>query len=141
MPIYVKFMKEVMLKKRKLEEYEMMKLTEECSVILQKKLSQKRKNPGSFPIPCTIGDSSFDKSLYDLGVSLNLMPLSIFKKLGRSFLATGGALIDVQGGQLTLIVNEEDMKFNIYQAMQFPDDTNTCHRIDFIDVVVKEEEY
>ena len=38
MPNYAKFMKEVMAKKRKLEDYETAKLTEECSAILQRKL-------------------------------------------------------------------------------------------------------
>ena len=38
MPNYAKFMKEVMAKKRKLEDYETVKLTEECSAILQRKL-------------------------------------------------------------------------------------------------------
>ncbi|XP_062100609.1 uncharacterized protein LOC133806536 [Humulus lupulus] len=82
MPNYVKFMKEVMSKKRRLEDFETVKLTEECSAILQKKLPQKVKDPGSFTIPCTIGGSSFDKALCDLGASINLMPLSVFKKLG-----------------------------------------------------------
>ena len=35
---YAKFMKEVMAKKRKLEDYETVKLTEECNAILQRKL-------------------------------------------------------------------------------------------------------
>ena len=43
-----------------------MNLTEECSAILQRKLSQKLKDPG----------------LCDLGASINLMPLSIFRRLG-----------------------------------------------------------
>ncbi|XP_062103175.1 uncharacterized protein LOC133814198 [Humulus lupulus] len=59
-----------------------MKLTKECSAILQRKLPQKVKDPGSFTIPCIIGGSSFDKDLCDLGASINLMPLSVFKKLG-----------------------------------------------------------
>ncbi|KAL5577772.1 hypothetical protein UlMin_019471 [Ulmus minor] len=46
------------------------------------KLPPKLKDPGSFTIPCTIGDFNFDKVLCDLGASINLMPLSIFKKLG-----------------------------------------------------------
>lgn len=33
---------------------------------------------------------------------------------GRPFLATGEVLIDIQGGQLTLRVNEEEVRFNIY---------------------------
>ncbi|XP_022845337.1 uncharacterized protein LOC111368339 [Olea europaea var. sylvestris] len=174
MPNYAKFMKEVISNKQKLEEYETVKLTEECSAIFQKKLPQKRKDPDSFTIPCTIGSSSFEKALCDLGASINLMLLSvphlptrnygrrvgkvekfIFPAdfvvldmeedqeipliLGRLFLATGRALIDVQGGQLTLRVNEEEVRFNIYQAMKYSDDNYTCHRIDFIDSAVKDE--
>ena len=82
MPNYAKFMKEVMAKKMKLEDYETVKLTEECSAILQRKLPHKVKDPSSLTIPCTIGDSNFDKALCDLGESINLMPLSMFKKLG-----------------------------------------------------------
>ena len=82
MPNYAKFMKEVMSKKRKLEDYETVKLTEECCAILPRKLPQKVKDSGSFTIPCTIGDSTFDKALCDLGASINLMPLSVFRKLG-----------------------------------------------------------
>ena len=55
MPSYVKFMKDILSNKRKLEEYETLALTEECSAILQKKLPPKLKDPGSFTIPCTIG--------------------------------------------------------------------------------------
>ena len=82
MPNYTMFMKEVMGKKRKLKDYETVKLTEECSAILQRKLPQKVKDPGSFTIPCTIGDSKFEKLFCDLGASINLIPLSVFRKLG-----------------------------------------------------------
>ena len=159
MPSYVKFLKDILSNKRKLEEYETVALTEECSAILQKKLPPKLKDPGSFTIPCSIENSIFEKALCDLGASINLMPLSIFKKLGlgeakpttvtlqladrslkhprgiiedvlvkvgkfifqadfiildmeedneipillgRPFLATGGALIDVKKGELRL---------------------------------------
>ena len=40
------------------------------------------KDPGSFTIPCMIGDSTFDKALCNIGPSINLMPLSVFRKLG-----------------------------------------------------------
>ncbi len=43
---------------------------------------QKLKDPGSFTIPCMIGNSLFEKALCDLGASINLMPLSVYKKLG-----------------------------------------------------------
>ena len=39
------------------------------------------KDPGSFTIPCTIGNHEFGKALCDSGASLNLMPLSIVRRL------------------------------------------------------------
>ena len=82
MPSYLKFMKEILSKKGRLSDFETVNLTEECSVILQRKLPQKLKDPGSFTIPCIIGNSIFEKALCDLGASINLMPLSIFRRLG-----------------------------------------------------------
>ena len=79
---YAKFFKDIISKKRKLEEHETVMLTKESSAILQKKLPPKLKDPGSFSIPCTIGKSYFDRALCDLGASINLMPLSVFRKLG-----------------------------------------------------------
>ncbi|XP_062094139.1 uncharacterized protein LOC133800204 [Humulus lupulus] len=81
MPSYVKFMKEIFSKKRKLRYYETVTLTEECSAIIQEKLPPKLKDPGSFNIPCSIRGSVVTKALCDLGVSVNLFPLSIFQKL------------------------------------------------------------
>ena len=78
---YVKFMKDVLSKKRKLGDYETIALSEECSAILQKMLSPKLKDPGSFIIPCAIRNAVFERALCDLGASINLMPWSIFKKL------------------------------------------------------------
>ncbi|KAL6313386.1 hypothetical protein AAG906_001098 [Vitis piasezkii] len=63
MPKYVKFIKKVLSNKRKLVDNEKVMLTKD------------------FTISCTIGDFDFDKFLCDLGASVNLMPLSIFRKL------------------------------------------------------------
>ena len=79
---YVKFMKDIMSMKRSLSYFETVNLTEECSAIIQRKLSQKLKDPSSFTIPCTIGNAIFKRALCDLGASINLMPLSIFRRLG-----------------------------------------------------------
>lgn len=40
------------------------------------------KDLGLFTIPCKICDYTFDRALMDLGASINLMPLSIFNKVG-----------------------------------------------------------
>ncbi|KAL2471945.1 Uncharacterized protein Adt_40081 [Abeliophyllum distichum] len=82
MPSYAKFLKDILSNKCKMEEHETVMLTEECSTILQNKLPPKLKDPGSFTIPCTIGDFYFDKAVCDLGASINLMLFSIFRKLG-----------------------------------------------------------
>ena len=51
---YVKFIKDILSKKRKLGDYETIALSEEYSAILQKKFPPKLKDPGSFTIPCAI---------------------------------------------------------------------------------------
>ena len=79
MPSHVKFMKDIMLKKIRLSDFETVNLTNECSAILKRKLPQKLKDPGSFTISCTIRSSIFERALCDLGVSINLMPLAIFR--------------------------------------------------------------
>ncbi|XP_070045959.1 uncharacterized protein [Nicotiana tomentosiformis] len=81
MPAYAKFLKEILTKKRKIEETSIVKLTEHCNAILQNKLPQKRGDPWSFTIPCSLGTIKFDKSLCDSAASINLMPLSIYMKL------------------------------------------------------------
>ncbi|XP_062075198.1 uncharacterized protein LOC133779226 [Humulus lupulus] len=82
MPNYVRFMKDVLTRKRRLREFEIVPLTKECSSFLQDRLPPKLKDPGSFTIPCTIGDTYCGMALCDLGASINLMPMSILKQLG-----------------------------------------------------------
>ncbi|XP_057760569.1 uncharacterized protein LOC130980946 [Arachis stenosperma] len=81
MPVYAKFMKEVLTKKKSLKEGQIVEMTKECSAILQRELPEKKDDPGSFYIHCTIGDITIEKSFCDLGASINLMPLSLMRKL------------------------------------------------------------
>ncbi|XP_058744345.1 uncharacterized protein LOC131616930 [Vicia villosa] len=82
MPTYAKFMKDIISKKRTIN-LDPIILTETCSAILQgMKIPLKNKDRGSVTISCTIGDRSFKKALIDLGASVSLMPLSIYKRLG-----------------------------------------------------------
>ncbi|XP_060960810.1 uncharacterized protein LOC115719782 [Cannabis sativa] len=82
MPNYVKFLKDILTKKRRLGELETVALTEGCSAMLKSKIPHKLKDPGSFTIPISIGGWDVGRALCDLGASINLMPMSIFKKLG-----------------------------------------------------------
>ena len=50
--------------------------------MLKNKIPQKLKDLGSFTIPCSVGTRYNGRALCDLGASINLMPLSVFKQLG-----------------------------------------------------------
>ena len=46
---------------------------------------QKKKDPGAFTISCTLGLLHFAKALCHVGESINLMPISVYKKLGLGY--------------------------------------------------------
>ena len=82
MPKYVKFLKELISSKKKLQRFRTITLNKECSAIVSSKLPLKCKHPGSVTIPCSVDNLNFPKALCDSGASINLMPLSIYRKLG-----------------------------------------------------------
>ena len=53
--------------------------------------------------------------------------------LGRPFLKTSKTKIDVHSGILTMKFDDEIVKFNIYDAMKYPNDDNPIYSIDVID--------
>lgn len=56
-------------------------LVKECSVIIQHKLPPKLIHIGRFNIRCFIGSLTIGHALCDLGESINLMPISMMRKL------------------------------------------------------------
>ncbi|GJS25901.1 reverse transcriptase domain-containing protein [Tanacetum coccineum] len=68
--------------KDKLIELTKTPLNENCSAVVLKKLPEKLGDPGRFLIPCDFLEFDNCLALADLGASINLMPLSIWKKLG-----------------------------------------------------------
>ena len=48
-------------------------------------------------------------------------------------MATGRTLIDVQEGKLILRVQNEQVTFNVFEAMKYPSEIDTCFQIDTID--------
>nr|XP_009611513.1 uncharacterized protein LOC104104990 [Nicotiana tomentosiformis] len=179
MPAYTEFWKEILSSKRKIEETTMVKLNFHCSAILQNKIPQKCGEPGSFTIPWSLGSEKFDKALCDSGASINLMPLSMFKKLeadqttifpdgiiedilvrvdkfvfpvdfimvdmevnkevplvlGRPFLCTYRAIIDIYEGKLMLRVVNEKVVFPINMMMKNPSDEASAYSCFKLDVV------
>nr|GEY25831.1 reverse transcriptase domain-containing protein [Tanacetum cinerariifolium] len=67
--------------KDKLIELTKTPLNENCSAMVLKKISKKLGDPGRFLIPCDLSEFDNFLALADLGASINLMPLSIWKKL------------------------------------------------------------
>ncbi|XP_019431195.1 PREDICTED: uncharacterized protein LOC109338416 [Lupinus angustifolius] len=81
MPIYSKFMKELLPKKRSYQEKEVVSLNVTCSAVLQANIPHKSKDPGSVTISVTIGNVPVGKAVVDLGAIVCLMPLSMMKRI------------------------------------------------------------
>ncbi|GKA82483.1 hypothetical protein Tco_0789231 [Tanacetum coccineum] len=81
MPIFAPTIKILLMNKEKLLELARIPLNENCSAMLLKKLPEKLGYPGKFLIPCNFPGMDVCHALADLGASINLMPLSIWKKL------------------------------------------------------------
>ncbi|GJT22019.1 reverse transcriptase domain-containing protein [Tanacetum coccineum] len=170
MPRFAPTIKNLLMNKEKLFELAKIPLIENCSAMLLKKLPEKLGDPGKFLIPCDFPGMDVCYALADLGASINLMPLSIWKKLslpeltptrmtleladrsitrpkglaedvfvkvgsfhfptdfvvvdfeadprvplilGRSFLRTGRALIDVYKGELILRNGDEQLIYHV----------------------------
>ncbi|GJU93921.1 reverse transcriptase domain-containing protein [Tanacetum coccineum] len=196
-PRFAPTIRNLLMNKVKLLELAKISLNENCSAMLLKKLPEKLGDPGKFLIPCNFPGMDVCHALADLGASINLMPLSIWKKLslpeltptrmtleladrsithpkghtedvyvkvgkfhfhtdfvvvdfeadprvplilGRSFLRTDRALINVYGEEITLRVNNKAITFNLDQTTKYSSsyDDVLINRIDIIDEVCEE---
>ncbi|XP_050876576.1 uncharacterized protein LOC127080295 [Lathyrus oleraceus] len=82
MPMYTKFMKEVITKKRPIGDGSVA-LNEKCSAISPgRRIPSKQKDPGAITVPCTIKDRTFKKVLINSRASVSLMSLEIYQRLG-----------------------------------------------------------
>nr|GFA34637.1 reverse transcriptase domain-containing protein [Tanacetum cinerariifolium] len=81
MPKFAPMFKKLLNNKDKLIELTKTPLNENCSAVVLKKLPEKLGDPGRFLIPCDFSEFDNCLALADLGASINLMPLFIWKKL------------------------------------------------------------
>ncbi|GKF14633.1 reverse transcriptase domain-containing protein [Tanacetum coccineum] len=196
MPRFALTIKSLLMNKEKLLELTKIPLNENCSVMLLKKLLEKLGDPDKFLIICNFPGMDVCYALANLGASINLMPLSIWKKLslpeltptrttleladqsiiypkglaedmfvkvgkfyfptnfvvvdfkvdprvslilGRSFLRTGRALIDVYGEEITLRVDNKAVTSNPDQTTRYSfTNDKSVNRIDIIDAICEE---
>nr|GFA92389.1 reverse transcriptase domain-containing protein [Tanacetum cinerariifolium] len=81
MPKFASMFKKLLNNKDKLIELTKTPLNENCFAVVLKKLLEKLGDPRRFLIPCDFLEFDNCLALADLGASINLMPLSIWKKL------------------------------------------------------------
>ncbi|GKB65803.1 hypothetical protein Tco_0927215 [Tanacetum coccineum] len=121
MPKFAPMFKKMLNNKDKLIELTKTPLNENCSAVVLKKLPEKLGDPGRFLIPCDFSEFDSYLALADLGASINHHAFIHLEKastlrpnrnknadprvpliLGRPFLRTAHALIDVYEGEITL---------------------------------------
>nr|GFA98875.1 reverse transcriptase domain-containing protein [Tanacetum cinerariifolium] len=186
----------LMNNKDKLIELMKMPLNENCLAVVLKKLPEKLGDPGRFLIPCDFTGLDNCLALADLGASINLMPLSIWKKLrlptlndtkmvleladrtiskptgvaknvfikvgkfyfpadfvildfvadphvplilGRPFLSTAHALIDVYEGEITLRHDDQSLMLKCGDTPSISyNNLESLNKVDLIDATCKE---
>ncbi|GJU13203.1 reverse transcriptase domain-containing protein [Tanacetum coccineum] len=166
MPKFASNLKYLIGNKEKLSVMAKTPLNEHCSAVILNKLPKKLGDPSKFLIPCDFPGMDECLALADLGASINLMPLSVWKKLSLPeltltcmnleladhsitqpigiaedvYLKTGRALIDVYEGELTLYVGKEAVTFNLDQTSRYSSnyDDMTANRIDVIEMAYEE---
>nr|GEZ83964.1 reverse transcriptase domain-containing protein [Tanacetum cinerariifolium] len=168
MPKFALMFKSLLNNKEKLFDLATTSVNENCSTVILKKLPEKLGDPGKFLIPCDFPEFDEFLALADLDSSINLMPLSIWRKLSLPELTstqmileladrsttrpaciaedvfvkvgkTERALIDVYGEELTLRVDDEAVTFNVGQTSKYSyKDAESINQIDVIDVACEE---
>ncbi|XP_047257552.1 uncharacterized protein LOC124889625 [Capsicum annuum] len=127
---YSKFIKYLMTKKRTVS-YESVDNIHHCSTILTRSLVQKKAEPGLFIVLCTIESLDFSMALCDLGASINLMSLSVYKKL---------SLGDPTPINMRLVMadrlNDEVVYFDVCHSIKKPKEMSL---FSIIDVYYKDE--
>ncbi|KAK8549158.1 hypothetical protein V6N13_063554 [Hibiscus sabdariffa] len=132
---YAKFPKDMVSRKARIGEFETVAATEACLAMMHNKVPAKKTDHGSFTTPCCIGNHYTSKALCDPGVSINLMPKSVFQKLGIGEakpttvmlqLADHSVLIDFGKGELVLRVEEQQVKVNVFSVLGQQNTTEEC---------------
>ncbi|GKE69768.1 reverse transcriptase domain-containing protein, partial [Tanacetum coccineum] len=156
MPKFASTLKALIGNKEKLSELARTPMNENCSAVILNKLPEKLGDPGRFLIPCKFPDRSITKPLgiaEDVSVKVGVFQFPadfvvvdfdpdprVPLILGRCFLKTSRALIDVYEGELTLRVGSEAITYNLDQTSKYSANYNrtTANRIDVIDMTTDE---
>ena len=59
--------------------------------------------------------------------------------LGRPFLVTGRAMIDVQRGELKLRVQDDEVRFSVFNVVRHPTESDACFMIEAVEALVSSQ--
>ncbi|GKA15472.1 reverse transcriptase domain-containing protein [Tanacetum coccineum] len=163
MPKFAKMVKDLLTNKEKLLEIANTPVNETCSAVILKTLPKKLGDTGRFLITCEFYGLESCMALADLGASINLRPLSMWKSLSLPELSTTRMTlelatrtiavpkgiaedvfvredVDVHGEKLTLRVGDEELIFNVESASKHPQkhSDNSIHKIDILDTTCED---
>nr|GFB41477.1 reverse transcriptase domain-containing protein [Tanacetum cinerariifolium] len=162
MPKFASTLKALIGNKEKLSEMARTLMNEHCLAVILNKLPKKLGDPRKFLIPCEFLGMDECLALTDLGASINLMPLSLWKGLLLPELTptcmtleladrteskpvgiakdTSRALIDVHKGELTLRIGNEAITYNLDQTSRYSAnyDQMTANKIDVTEEACEE---
>ncbi|CAM8994084.1 unnamed protein product [Rhodiola kirilowii] len=80
-PRYAKFLKDLCTNRRRNTSYDQELMSRNVSAVIQRKVPPKCGDPGTYTIPCTIGNIRIENCMLDLGASINVLPFSIYSCL------------------------------------------------------------
>ncbi|CAM8940836.1 unnamed protein product [Rhodiola kirilowii] len=80
-PKYAKFLKELCTNRRKGTRYDQELMSRNILAVMQRKVPPKCGDPGTYTIPCKIGNIRIENCILDLGASINVLPFSLYSCL------------------------------------------------------------
>ncbi|GJU49323.1 reverse transcriptase domain-containing protein [Tanacetum coccineum] len=122
MPRFAPTIKNLLMNKEKLLELAKISLNENCSAMLLKKLPKKLGDPGKFLIPCNFLGMDVRHALADLSASINLMPISIWKKLSLPELTPARMTLELADRSITHPKGDAEDVFVKVGSFHFPTD-------------------
>ncbi|XP_023748222.1 uncharacterized protein LOC111896464 [Lactuca sativa] len=153
-PRYAKFLKELCTTKKKLRGNETVKVSENVSAVLQKRMPPKCKDPGTLTkigviiqlvdrsilhpkgvledVLVQVNELVFPADFYVLDMGDDDHPSSSSILLGRPFLKIARTKIDVYNDTWSMESDGEVINFNFYEARRYPSDV---HCINFVDII------
>nr|GFC01528.1 reverse transcriptase domain-containing protein [Tanacetum cinerariifolium] len=122
MPKFALMFKSLLNNKENFFDLTTTRVNENCSAVILKKLRDKLGDPGKFLIPCDFPEFDECLALIDLGASIKLMPLSIWKNLSLPELTSTQMILELADRSMTQPTGIAEDVFVKVGKFHFPTD-------------------